>query len=184
MDNLEQYIKDHRDELDSIRPSTNVWERINNSVESKPIHDRKGKVLIWTISKIAAAFAFVLASGVVIGYLLNDQSTIDPSKDVVFQEYLAVEKKFVKDINHKMNVLNTYDIDPQVNKDLLQLDEVYEELKEELYRGGNINNDKIIEALIMNYEVKVEILEKVLSKLQNAKEEVNLKTLRDDTLSI
>ena len=66
----------------------------------------------------------------------------------------------------------------------MQLDEVYEELKKDLYQGQAINNGKIIEALLTNYQEKVEILEKVLSRVQTSNEEIQLNTLRDDSLSI
>lgn len=135
------------------------------------------------ISKMAAAFALVLASGVVIGYYIGDRAE-EPIMDQNFKDYIDLEKQYVKDINHKMNVLKSHDVDPNVERDLMQLDEIYRELKAELQKSQNVNNDQIIEALIMNYQVKMDILEKVLSRVKQEDSEMNLNELRDDTISI
>lgn len=184
MDKLEKYINENKESFDSAFPSDALWDKINRQIETKEEAPQKQSKLLWMITKMAAAFAVVLASGVVIGYYINDNQSISASNDPIFQDYIDIEKKYVKDINHKMNALSVHDIDPQVNRDLMQLDEVYEELKKELYQGQAINNDKIIEALLITYQEKVEILEKVLSRVERSSEDIQLKTLRNDSISI
>ena len=184
MDKLEKYIDENRDSFDSASPSSHLWNTINERLDSKKVESKHQPKMMWMITRMAAAFAVVLASGVVIGYYVNSSQSNVASNDPIFQDYIDVEKKYVKDINHKMNALSVHDVDPNVNKDLMQLDEVYEDLKKELYQGHSINNDKIIEALLTNYQEKVEILEKVLSRVQNSNEDIQLNNLRHDSLSI
>ena len=45
-----------------------------------------------------------------------------------------------------------------------ELDQVYEELKEDL--NDNASNPEVIEAMILNYRVKLEILEELLDQLK------------------
>ena len=45
-----------------------------------------------------------------------------------------------------------------------ELDEVYDELKEDL--KDNASNPEVIEAMILNYKVKLEILEDLLEQLK------------------
>lgn len=182
-DKLENFIAENREAFDKAQPSENIWNTINSRIESYEEPQRQSK-MVWMITKMAAAFAVVLASGVVIGFYVNSSQSNAASNDPIFQEYIDVEKKYVKDINHKMNALSIHDVDPHVNSDLMQLDEVYEELKKELYQGHSVNNGKIIEALLTNYQEKVEILEKVLSRVQMPTEDIQLNTLRNDSLSI
>jgi|GEM_PF-2688739 len=185
MDKIEKYINSNRESFDSKQPPEAIWAKVNARIETKEDESKKESKLVWMITKMAAAFAVVLASGVVIGYYINDNTSNLASNDPIFLEYIDVEKKYVKDINHKMNALSVHDVDPQVNRDLMQLDEVYEELKKELHQGQSINNDKIIEALLTTHQEKVEILEKVLSRIQdNQNEELELNTLRNDSISI
>ena len=136
------------------------------------------------ISKIAAAFVLVLVSGIVIGYYLNDSQASTFSDSIAMREYRIAEQKYVKNINSKLNVLRTHNVDYQVSKDMMQLDEVFDELKGELKKGANVNNNQIIKALILNYEVKVEILEKVLSRVNEQNEGNLLKSISDETISI
>jgi len=184
MDKLEKFISENKESFNSAKPSADLWDNINIRIDTKKEEPQRQSRLVWMITKMAAAFAVVLASGVVIGYYVNSSQSNAASNDPIFQEYIDVEKKYVKDINHKMNALSVHNVDPQVNRDLMQLDEVYEELKKELYQGQAINNGKIIEALLINYQEKVEILEKVLSRVHNSKEDIQLNTLRHDSLSI
>ena len=184
MDKLEKYISGNQEAFDSSMPPVDLWDKINDRIDTKVEEPKRQSKMIWMITKMAAAFAVVLASGVVIGYYVNDNQSNVASNDPIFQEYIDVEKKYVKDITHKMNALSVHDVDPHVNRDLMQLDEVYEELKKELYQGQAINNGKIIEALLTNYQEKVEILEKVLSRVQSSTEDIQLNTLRNDSLSI
>ena len=51
--------------------------------------------------------------------------------------------------------------------DMEELDEVYLELKEDL--KDNVSNPEVIEAMVLNYRVKLEILEDLLNQL-NEKE--------------
>lgn len=183
MDDLEKFIIEHREEFDDRLPTKDVYQRIARKVN--PVESNIGarpSMISW-LSR-AAAFSVILASGIVIGYYVNLGKNNPVVEDQKFIDYVNVEKQYVKDINHKMNVLKTHSVDPQVDQDLMQLDQVFQELKTELYKGKNINNDKIIEALIMNYQVKVDILEKVLSKVQSNESQIELKTLRDDSISI
>lgn len=184
MDKLEKFISENQESFNNAQPSADLWDSIDRRIETKREEPQRQSRFIWMITKMTAAFAVVLASGVVIGYYVNSSQSNTPSNDPIFQEYIDVEKKYVKDINHKMNALSVHNVDPQVNRDLMQLDEVYEELKKELYQGQAINNGKIIEALLTNYQEKVEILEKVLSRVQNSTEDIQLNTLRHDSLSI
>lgn len=184
MDKLEKYIRENQELFDSAKPSSDLWNKINDKIDTKREEPLNQTKLVWMITKFAAAFAVVLASGVVIGYYINNNQSNGASNDPIFQEYIDVEKKYVKDINYKMNALSVHDVDPQVNRDLMQLDEVYEELKKDLYQGAAVNNGKIIEALLMNYQEKVEILEKVLSRVENSTKDIQLNTLRHDSLSI
>lgn len=184
MDKLDKYINEKHESFDSATPPDELWTKINSQIESIEVEPRRESKIIWMITKMAAAFAVVLASGVVIGYYVNSNQSNAASNDPVFQDYINVEKSYVKDINHKMNALSIHDVDPHVNRDLMQLDEVYEELKKELYQGQAINNDKIIEALLTNYQEKVEILEKVLSRVERSTEEIELNELRNDSISL
>jgi len=51
-----------------------------------------------------------------------------------------------------------------IEQDLEQLDEVYQELREELINAEVKNQDVIINAMIKNYKVKIGMLKRILEK--------------------
>ena len=53
--------------------------------------------------------------------------------------------------------------------DMEELDQAYEELKEDL--KDNVANPAVIEAMILNYSVKLEILEDLLHQLKEKEEQ-------------
>jgi predicted CopG family antitoxin len=63
--------------------------------------------------------------------------------------------------------------------DMEELDEVYAELKEDL--KDNASNPEVIEAMILNYRVKLEILEDLLNQL---KEKENQDGKKDESYSL
>jgi len=63
--------------------------------------------------------------------------------------------------------------------DMEELDEVYLDLKEDL--KDNVSNPEVIEAMILNYRVKLEILEDLLNQL---KEKENQDYENDESYSL
>jgi len=66
-----------------------------------------------------------------------------------------------------------------LSMDMEELDEVYTELKEDL--RDNASNPEVIEAMILNYRVKLEILEDLLYQL---KEKENQDYEKDESYSL
>ncbi|MDV7393244.1 hypothetical protein RZS08_17865, partial [Arthrospira platensis SPKY1] len=64
-----------------------------------------------------------------------------------------------------------------VQPDLLQLDEFYQELQLELDRAPKGSEEQIIQAMIRNHQIKLDILERVLEKVQTN----NPKTTENET---
>lgn len=56
------------------------------------------------------------------------------------------------------------DIDQQVNSDFAELDEEYNSLKNDL--KDNIDNKEVLEAMILNYRSRLEILENILQQME------------------
>ena len=60
----------------------------------------------------------------------------------------------------------------RLNDEMIELKGIYKELKGEL--KGNIENEKIINAMIQNYRMRLEILETLLEQLNSLEKEDNL----------
>lgn len=183
-DNLEKFIQENRQEFDREIPSLKVWAAIDKELNTDSKAEPTGKTRrMWRYAWIAASVAFLLTSGAFIGMQMagNSQSEIASLSDVS-SEYAEMEVYYQSQIQEKVAQLARYD-DQTVTKDLEQVDEFMKELQEELKESPKGNEEKIINAMIDNYQTKINILERVLERIQSSNRK-NLKSEEDETIDI
>ena len=161
-DKLKGFIQKHRDQFDDAVPGAHVWA----GIEKKLPNTQAKSVMLWKWTAAAAVALLLIASGVIIGLSSNSYNSPDYA---AMQEYAETEKYYVSQVNEKLSAIERQYDDPSLREDLKQLDEIYDELKLELASSDHSNKSEIINAMIMNYQTKVAILEKVLEKVEEAK---------------
>ena len=175
MDNLEKFILENRAEFDTAMPSLKVWSDIDGQLEKKPA----GRVVWMKRLRAAAAIALLLTAGGVAGAYLTKSSQEVKSLADVSPEHAEMEQYFNTQVDEKLAKLASYKQDGNVKPDLQELDQVYEQLKQELQEAPPGGEQKIIEAMIENYQTKIDILEQVLEKVEVANP-TNSKTAEDE----
>jgi len=158
-EHLEKFINKHREEFDDLEPSSELWKNISKDL---PASRRKLSRSV-KLSGIAASILLL----VFVGFRLGQNSSAQPYA-IELQE---IEKYYSKEIGDRMTQLANFGGDENLEDDLNQLDDVFKELKEELIHSKYGNNEKLVNALIENYKTKINVLETVLEKLNNNKEE-------------
>jgi len=182
-DNLEQFIQDNRQEFDREIPSLKVWAAIDKELNTDPEEKPVGKTRsMWRYAWIAASVALLLASGAFIGIQMTGEQSEIASLSDVSTEYAEMEVYYQKQIQEKVALLARYD-DQTVTKDLEQVDEFMKELQQELKEAPKGNEEIIINAMIDNYQTKVNILERVLERIQSSNRK-NLKSEENETVDI
>jgi hypothetical protein len=161
-DKLKEFIQEHREKFDDAIPGPHLW----SGIESRLPNKQAKSVMLWKWTAAAAVALLLLASGVIIGLSSNPSNYPDR---VAMREYAETEKYYVSQVNEKLSAIERQYDDPTLREDLKQLDEIYDELKLELASSDHSNKSEIINAMIMNYQTKVAILEKVLEKVEEAK---------------
>ncbi len=77
----------------------------------------------------------------------------------------------------KQELIDQEDVSPEIKMELrnefLELDSTYADLENDLKE--NVGNERVVEAMIQNYRIKLEILEEVLSQLKETEENKNSK---------
>lgn len=175
MDNLEKYIRENRESFDTGLPGLEVWAKIDRSLERSP-----SRRIVWMKRlRVAASIVVLLAAGGAIGAHLNSTSNKVDSLAGVSPEYAEMERYFSSQVTEKMAKLAAYRQDGFVRGDIQDLDAVYEDLKTELKDAQPGTEEQIIQAMIENYQTKIDILEQVLEKVQTTKS-TNLKTEGDE----
>ncbi|MFO7669296.1 MAG: hypothetical protein R6W31_06530 [Bacteroidales bacterium] len=179
-DRLEDFVRQNREEFDLREPDPSVWLRIN------PAHAPLGKgqrSLRWL--RVAAAIAVIFAgSSAGIYYLTGGNHETGLYHDEAYTEMLETEEFYNRMVAEKYNELKPFLASDPMAKEMLtddfkELDQVYKELKNDL--KDNISNPEVIEAMILNFSIKLEILEDLLNQL---KEKENQDYEKDDSYSL
>jgi hypothetical protein len=184
-DRLEDFVKQNREQFDLHEPDPSVWLKINPAsvpLDGTPV-GKERRPMRWL--RIAAAIAMIFAgSSAGIWFLTGERGEADRYSDELYREMQETEEYYTRMVAQRYNELRPYlASDPVANEmltaDMQELDEVYKDLKEDL--KDDVSNPEVIEAMILNYRVKLEILEDLLNQL---KEKENQDYENDDSYSL
>lgn len=166
-DELEKYIienktefEEHKlDEVDKLR----LWSNISNDLPEQP----KKVISIWKkpVFKIAASIMILLSCGLSF-IMLNNNSNYE--NNLVNQELYEIDNHYKLLVNNQIKLIKSNsNLSDEDQDDFLllieDLDAEYNKLKKELKTG--VNNERIIEAIINNYRIKIQLMEDLLDRL-------------------
>ena len=183
-DRLEEFVKQNREQFDLREPDPSIWLKINTGSQtgSKAVAQKR-QPLRWL--RIAAAVAMIFAGSTAgIYFLTGNRAEADRYSSDLYQEIIETEQYYSQMVSDRYNELQPFLASNPAAKEMLstdleELDEVYGELKEDL--KDNASNPEVIEAMILNYRVKLEILEELLIQL---KEKENQDYEKDESYSL
>lgn len=161
---LEQFIRNHRDDLDCLEPSDKVWVQIANE---KPVRKLWNKSWMW---RAAAVLVLVgIGWGVYVGTFRDNYNGLHGKvSNSQLSELMEVEAFYAQKVStsmveiEKCSKLNP-DLTDEVEDDLKELTLYYKELKKDLKE--NIANKEVIEAMIQNHRYRLKIVEVVLAQM-------------------
>ncbi|MCV9386924.1 hypothetical protein [Reichenbachiella ulvae] len=168
-DSIEDFVKKHRSEFDDLEPRASMWDQIESQLDQNkeiPIEPKRNYLWMWK----AAAVVFVcMTIGLLVerNWYTNDSTEVaevqKQSEDIeqVESYYSGLIEKRKAEIRLAMERKDM--VDEELLSDLDGLDSMYQDLKNELKR--NKNNEKVVNAMIRNLQLRVEILNKQLEIL-------------------
>lgn len=186
-DPLERFVQKHRDEFDLKEPSLELWDRIADSLPPDKEKSAPKMVPLRLVLRMAAMVVVVLGAALMLFFQSSNNPDIrlkgrsialhdiSPELAEVEQHYMAlIEAKLVA--LKSSDVLNGADYQSLIHE-MEALDQDYEELKKEL--RNSLDKEKVIEAMIQNYRLRLKILEKMLQQIQKESES-DLKSVKED----
>lgn len=168
-DKLEQFFKDHKEDLDTAFPPEGHRERFLARLrEEKQVreHESKGVRTIWKFMAAAAAVVLLLGAG--LGYLRFSNTTQAPDPEFTrTQTYFAglIEEQLIlveKEATPETTALIS---DARLQLDKLEAD--YQLLIQKLDEGGN--EEMLLHAMITNYQTRISLLQQVLETIREVK---------------
>lgn len=178
-DNLEKFIIEQRNAFDDKEPPKMDWSKVQKAVRKD--YKKPGRVTLWKLTQIAAAIIFFISIGVLIGKQSGADSELTDIEQK-FPEFFETKNYYESEVNEKLSQLANYTDDPSLQEDMSRQDTFIEELKRALEEAPKGSEERIISAMISNYQTKLEILERVL---EASKENNHLKEKsKDDEINM
>ena len=164
-DRLEEFVKENREGFDTEIPRNDLWNNIESELEKKDTNFDfswlwKVAALVFLASTIALLFKGNIVD--------EDLSENQLSSNGYNSELVEVESYYTQLISDKKKEILSFDTNnPELLNDINGLDSMYSELKSNL--KVNQKDGRLINAMIMNLQLRVDILNKQLNILENIK---------------
>ena len=164
-DQFEKFILENKAAFNDESPSEELWSEIDKRLERK----RSGFQIVWKV----AAVLFLLSTI----YLLVDKRQIVEAPQLS-QEFIQAEDYYTTLIIERKQLIQqklTKEEETQFLQDIDHLDSMYEELKK-TYQS-NASNDRVVDAMINNLQLRLDILNRQLEILEKIKGQKNEKDI-------
>jgi len=162
--NIEELIKNRKNELDQNNPPEELWEQIRSDWKD----EKQTRFFTWK----AAAVVFIAAT---LGLLIHNirlQQEVETLASLgdLSEEYQEMENDYLLQINQIETSLSIEEV--KSNEEYQWMFEEMAALEEvnDLYRQdiGKINEDQLVEVLIDYYEKKLRLLKKLELEIKRA----------------
>lgn len=175
-DRLEDFVRDRREEFDSIEPGEHLWKNIKPNISDEKVNTSRRVSMnryLRIASQIAAAVLIFIASYYYHDYKssVNDIVVADSQQDselyntlVEAGYYYNSKIDLEKEKLYSLTAGNTI-LREEIQDELNELDEEFMRLKEDL--NDNMDNEEIIAAMIRNYRLKLQILQDMMLQIQD-----------------
>ena len=186
-DALEQFIRANRAAFDHSSPRFSVWSAIDQALGRRPTQTVK-LVPLLKVLRVAASVVLLLAAGAVAGIYFTKsqirQETTVASLEEISPEYAEMVRYYNTQIQEKTTRLVKHGSGETVLADLKSVDKMMEELEQELAEAPKGAEEQIIANLIRSYQIKIEILERVLNRIESNKSNSENSKIEDDEITI
>ncbi len=165
MDPLEDFIQKNRTAFDDASPPAHLWHSLEGRLDRHRSEKNRSHLRWYRIRQAAAAAALILL-GATAGRYYAELASRPDSLGEVSPEYAELERFYRKEIERRTRVLAAAHQDRHIQTDLSELEILYEELRRELPVTTPEEAERIIQAMIVNYQTRIDLLEMVLEKIQ------------------
>lgn len=173
MNDLGKIISENKDAFDSFEPMDGHFERFQSKLDN--YHRKSRKISFSYVFKVASIAVLVILSSLwTYDTFLSDQdgTTSDDMVADISPEYMEAEAYYASLVSAKYNEFNRLNLNDSTEKSIIlkemsEMDSLYNELRVELQ--ANPDDERVINAMINYYKLKIEVLNKIISQLNAIK---------------
>ena len=169
MDNFEKHIRENAAQFDTEKANrAKLWANISAEL-SKP----ETKVIpLWKRAMFRVAASVVLLLGIASFIALSIYSTGSSKTQYVSKELLEIDMHYQGLVSYQVQLVqNNPNLSEADKAEFLsfmdELDAEYETLRKEM--RNNLDNERVLEAIVANYKKRIELIENLLRQINDAK---------------
>ncbi len=171
MKNIDKIIQENHQSFDLHEPSEGHFERFEQKLAE--FNKEKRSFSFGYMLKAAAVTILVVLSGLWVYDNTGNKTNEGIALSEISPEYGEVEMYYTHLVNQKYQEIDQFQFMDSTQKvmlmhELAEMDSIYENLKIDL--TTNPNDQRVINAMIQHYQLKVEVMSQILTQLQQAQE--------------
>ncbi|MBN1182618.1 MAG: hypothetical protein JXB49_10050 [Bacteroidales bacterium] len=171
MENLQKYIRENKNLVDTEMPGFGHFNRFSKKLDA--LHAKRKVFYLSHILRAAVAIIFIISVSVLLynkvyanSYTLGDLSQEMNETQIYFETQLSHRyKKIDKLIDNEVISPN------EIFTDLDEMDDYYKGLQKDM--AENPNDERIVNAMIVYYQQKIELLDRILNMTMQYDENLN-----------
>lgn len=171
MDEFEKHIRENSASFDEHKADRQkLWANIEQELDEKPAI----KVIkLWRspLMRVAASIFIVLGMFSVVNFFMNgginstESTLVNKELEEIDMYYSGMVSQQVQLV--KLNANLSQDDKDEFLSFINDLDKEYKELRLEMNK--NLDNELVLEAIVSNYKKRIELIEKLLQRINNSK---------------
>jgi len=182
MSDLEKYLIEMRDALNTEEPSTGHMKRFSRKLQGQGTAVRR--INFRHALQIAASVAIIMASGIVI--VKSSKGGNKVALNPQYQEFKEATNFYAQQVNDKYQDISSFQFESGTEKEILlrelsEMDNYYKELLEEL--NANPGDETAMNALIQHYQIKLSVMDQIIGQLIQIKN-INSNNYNNEKASI
>jgi hypothetical protein len=174
MSDIEKQIKEQRLLLDSDQPRKGHEDRFLQKLERLPGQKPVRRIRFRHALQVAASVAIILTSAIVL--VRQDKSGNKVAQQEIPAAVMEAEVYYVSQVDERYNEIREFDFDDAEEKALLldemkDLESYHKQLMKDL--EANPDDDRVVSALIRHYQLKLEVMDQIITQLNQVKSETS-----------
>lgn len=171
-DELECFVSGNRADFDTEEPPVGLWNKIlaDLPVSAKVVNmNTRRNPYVW-YRAAAAAVVILVAGALFLGRQMGYKAAQDQQLALIYAidpEFPEAEVYYQNEIDELFHQVSSRNSDPELYADLEAIDRSMKELKDQLFEVPREEQASLVADLIMSYQIKLQILQKVMQHLPN-----------------
>jgi len=174
MNNIEKQIKEQRLLLDSDRPKEGHEDRFLQKLERLPEGRPVRRIRFRHALQVAASVAIILTSAILL--VRKDKSGSGVARQEIPAAIMEADFYYASQVDARYNEIKDFDFEDAEEKavlldELKDLENYHQQLIKDL--EANPDDDRVVSALIRHYQLKLEVMDQIITQLNQVKSEIS-----------